>query len=57
MISIARIRRRFASEARSLRAAPQAIETWSSCEALVESVSALAGSARRRFSATIAACV
>ena len=42
---------------RSLRAAPQPIETWSSCIALVGSVSTLAGTARRRFSATIAACV
>ena len=42
---------------RSLRAAPQPIDTWSSCIALVGSESTLAGAARRRFSATIAACV
>jgi hypothetical protein len=40
-----------------LRAAPQPIETWSSCIALVGSESTLAGAASRRFSATIAACV
>ena len=42
---------------RSLRAAPQPIDTWSSCIALVGSESVLAGTASRRFSATIAACV
>ena len=42
---------------RSLRAAPHAIETWSSCIALVGSESTLAGTASRRFTATIAACV
>ena len=42
---------------RSLRAAAQPIETWSSCIALVGSEPTLAGAARRRFSATIAACV
>ena len=36
---------------------PQPIDTWSSCIALVGSESTLAGAARRRFSATIAACV
>ena len=40
---------------RSLRAADHPIETWSSCMALVGSVSVLAGTASRRFSATIAA--
>ena len=42
---------------RSFRAAPQPIDTWSSCIALVGSESTLAGAASRRFSATIAACV
>ena len=50
-------RRGCATAARSLRAAPQPIDTWSSCIALVGSESTLAGAARRRFSATIAACV
>ena len=48
---------RLATATRSLRAADQPSETWSSCIALVGSVSVLAGTARRRFSATIAACV
>src|SRR5918994_488449 len=55
--STARIRSRLATEARSLRAAPQPIEMWSSCIALVGRESTLAGAARRRFSATIAAWV
>ena len=55
--STARIRPRFATAARSLRAAPQPIDTWSSCIALVGSESTLAGAASRRFSATSAACV
>jgi hypothetical protein len=42
---------------RSLRAAPHPIDTWSSCIALVGRESVLAGTASRRFSATIAACV
>ena len=42
---------------RSLRAALQPIDTWSSCIADVGIDSTLAGAARRRFSATIAACV
>ncbi len=53
----ARIRRRLPTARRSFRAAPQPIETWSSCIALVGSESTDAGAARRRFSATIAACV
>ena len=55
--STARIRAQVGDAARSLRAAPQPIETWSSCIALVGSESTLAGAASRRFSATIAACV
>ena len=51
------MRVRLAITVRSLRAAPQPIETWSSCIALVGSESVAAGTARRRFSATIAACV
>ena len=55
--STARMRRRLSTAARSFRAAPQPIETWSSCIALVGSESTPAGAASRRFSATIAACV
>jgi hypothetical protein len=51
------MRARFATALRSLRAALQPIDTWSSCIALVGSEPTLAGAARRRFSATIAACV
>ena len=51
------MRARLATATRSLRAADQPSETWSSCIALVGSVSVLAGTASRRFSATIAACV
>jgi len=47
--SIARIRARFAIARRSLRAALQPIETWSSCIALVGSEPTLAGAASRRF--------
>ena len=55
--STARIRRRLSTATRSLRAAPQPIDTWSSCIALVGSESTAAGAASRRFSATIAAWV
>jgi hypothetical protein len=51
------IRPRLATDDRSLRAAPQPIDTWSSCIAEVGSESTLAGDASRRFSATIAAWV
>ncbi len=42
---------------RSLRAADQPIETWSSCIALLGIESTLAGTASRLSSETIAACV
>ena len=42
---------------RSLRAADQPIDTWSSCMAEVGMLSTLAGTARRRHSATRAAAV
>ena len=57
MSSTASIRLRLATDTRSLRAAPQPIETWSSCIAEVGSESTDAGAARRRFSAAIAAWV
>ena len=44
-------------ELRSLRAALQPSDTWSSCIALVGRESTLAGAASRRFSAAMAACV
>src|SRR4029077_11665206 len=55
--STARMRLMFSSPPRSFLAAPQPIETWSSCIALVGSESTPAGPASRRFSATIAAWV
>jgi hypothetical protein len=51
------MRRRLSTERRSLRAAAQPFETWSSCIALVGSDWVLAGTARRWLSIAIAACV
>src|ERR1019366_2092046 len=55
--STARTRERLVTTWRSLRAAPQPIDTWSSCIPEVGIESTLAGLARRRFSATMAAAV
>ena len=55
--SIARMRRRLSTARRSLRAACQPIETWSSCIAELGIESTLAGTARRLFSVTRAAWV
>ena len=55
--SIATTRERPSTERRSLRAADQPIETWSSCIALEGIESTLAGTASRLSSETIAACV
>ena len=55
VISMARIARRLSTTLRSLRAAAQPIDTWSSCIADVGIESTLAGTANRLFSATNAA--
>ena len=55
--SIATTRVSPSTERRSLRAADQPIETWSSCIALEGIESTLAGLASRFISETIAACV
>src|SRR5712692_1046586 len=55
--STARMLIRLSSTVRSFRAAPQPIDTWSSCMPEVGTESTLAGAARRRFSATSEAAV
>ena len=55
--STASTRRRLDTARRSLRAAAQPLETWSSCMALVGSESTEAGTASRLVSMAIAACV
>src|SRR5712692_805137 len=55
--STARMLVRLSSTVRSFSAAPQPIDTWSSCMPEVGTESTLAGAARRRFSATSEAAV
>ncbi|CAB4778501.1 unannotated protein [freshwater metagenome] len=55
--SIARMRDKFSTTLRNLRAALHPIETWSSCMAELGIESTLAGVARRLFSLTNPACV